>query len=736
LSLSPNPVGFGKDFGKSGKSPLFPSKSGEKMAEAVSVFKEKIASYGDKERKRILKAADRVLEIQKARGISPSDPPVVCLFDCAVILMELEMDADTIIAALLKDTLKTDAAADASKQHTLNTALPDDCTIAASAIEEEFGKDAAVLTGGISRIADFRPATKTIQEAENIRKMLFALVSDMRVILIKLAEKLGRMRNLEFLPSPERKAEAQECLDIYAPLADKLGISWMKDELEDLSLKNLNREAFQQIKDIVALKKGEREQFLDTIQDRIYRAAGDRLRIEVTTRAKHFYSIYQKMRKRNKAAADLFDLFGIRIICDSIENCYELLGLVHRLWKPLDGRFKDYIAMAKPNGYQSIHTTVMAFSDADRNRPEDAQGFLLEIQIRTWKMHHIAENGIASHWLYKKGMSKEIIRPVDISIVNKLKDWKQRESESGEDISVDSFLDEIKKELLKDSIYVFTPEGKVIELPMGATPIDFAYAIHSAIGDHCTGAKADGAIIPLSLELQNTQVVEILTSQNAHPHVNWLRLAKTAKARNKIRGWLQQNDANLIIGKNIVARKKTREAAETPPQEKGKEQPPQLVMQSAVQDTDILHVRVEDEKNMMIHFAKCCRPVTGDAIIGYISRGRGIIVHKKDCKNLLNIPDFPERKIETQWENADSVLVKRFQITARTAANLFSEIEGAIHKQQGHLLEGRLEETSPNYLTGYFTIRLDNGKELKQVLKNLRGIPAVLSIKSLDRDER
>jgi GTP pyrophosphokinase len=690
------------------------------MTEAVSMFKEKIACYSDREQDRILKAADWALEVQKAQRSAQAETSIACLLECAGILVDMKMDEDAIVAALLKDTLGTAASA--------------------SAIEENFGRNASILAAGISRIADFRPANKTIQEAENIRKMLFALVSDIRVILIKLAEKLSRMRNLEFLDSPMRKAEAQECLDIYAPLAGKLGISWIKDELEDISLKNLNREVFQQIKDIVALKKSEREQFLNTIQDRIYREA-DRngLRIEVTTRAKHFYSIYQKMRKRGKAAADLFDLLGIRIICDTVENCYDLLGLVHRLWKPLDGRFKDYIAMHKPNGYQSLHTTVMAFSDAAGDQPDDAQGFPLEIQIRTWEMHHIAENGIASHWLYKKGTSKEIVRPVDISIVNKLKDWKQRESETGGKRTADSFLDEIKKELLKDSIYVFTPQGKVIELPMGATPIDFAYAIHSAIGDHCAGAKADGVIIPLSSALQNTQVVEILTSQNAHPHVNWLRLVKTARARNKIRAWLQQNDTNLIIGKNIVAHKKTREAAaETFAQdgEKEKERTPQLVIQNAAHDKDILHVRVEDEKNMMIHFAKCCRPVTGDAIIGYISRGRGIIVHKKNCKNLLNIPDFPERKIETQWENTDSVLVKRFQITARSAANLFSEIEGAVHKQQGHLLEGRLEETSSNRLTGYFTIHFDDGKELKQALKNMRGIPSILSIKSLSMDER
>jgi GTP pyrophosphokinase len=408
--------------------------------------------------------------------------------------------------------------------------------------------------------------------------------------------------------------------------------------------------------------------------------------------------------------------------------------------------------MPKPNGYQSLHTTVMAFTDTAKTvqairgggsspisidtpsgeniSASSGQGFLLEIQIRTWEMHHVAENGIASHWLYKKGAAREIVRPVDISIVNRLKDWKQQETETHEDKSTHSFLEEIKKELLKDSIYVFTPQGKVIELPAGSTPIDFAYAIHSAVGEHCSGAKANGSIIPLSSELENTQVVEILTSPASHPHVNWLRLAKTAKARSKIRSWLQQNDASLIIEKNIVAKKKPHQNIQHESAEE-KDQGAALLVKNEIQDTEILHVRVEDEKNMMIGFAKCCHPVTGDAIIGYVSRGRGIIVHKKNCTNLLNIPDFAERTIETEWENAASVLVKRFLIEAKQQANLFSEIERAIHKHQGHLLEGRLEETASNRLTGFFTIQLDNGKDLKQVMKNLRAIPGVFNIKSL-----
>jgi GTP pyrophosphokinase len=627
----------------------------------------------------------------------------------AAILIEINLDADAIIAALIQD-------------------FSENAAVTHEELETRFGRSAALLAEGSARIAGISAKNKTIQEAENIRKMLFAMVTDIRVIFIKLADKLHTMRFLENRPAERHKIEAQECLDIYAPLADRLGISWMKDELEDLALKHLNREAFQQIKEIVSLKKGERQDFLNAVQTRITQeAAAAGIAIEVESRAKHFYSIYQKMRKRNKGTEELYDLFGIRILCDSIENCYTLLGTVHRLRKPLDGRFKDYIAMPKANGYQSLHTTVMCSLDQgaqEHNIPANSIGIQsLEIQIRTWEMHHVAEFGIASHWLYKKGSAKEIVRPVDISIVNRLKDWKQIETGGDAADTSESFLDDIRRELLKDSIYVFTPQGKVIELPAGATPIDFAYAIHSAIGEHCTGAKADGAIIPLGAELQNTQVVEILTAANAHPHLNWLRIARTAKARSKIRVWLQANDDSVIIEKNIVAKKK---AARTNAEEPGI----QRLVQSRI--TDILQVRVADEKNMMIRFAKCCNPVTGDPIIGYVSRGRGIIVHRQNCGNLINIPDFAERKIETEWENAAALLVKRFKVEARVSADLFSEIEGAVRKYQGHLIEGRLEETGDDHLTGFFTMQMERQEDLKRILKNIRGIPAVYSIRSLN----
>ncbi|MDR1900328.1 MAG: HD domain-containing protein [Treponema sp.] len=667
----------------------------------IILFEEKIALCEKRDRDRILRALKAAADRKTGRVPEKA-------LGVASILADLNLDADTLIASLL-----------------LETGAPEP-----EAIGGEFGPGAAGLVEGAARIGGISVKNKSRHEAEIIRKMLLAMAADIRVIFIRLAEKLYFMRNLDSAGDGGQKPAVQECLDIYAPLADRLGISWIKDELEDLSLKFLNREAYRQIKDIVAEKRGERNEFLNGVEEDIRgEAAAAGIVIEVASRAKHFYSIYQKMRKRNKSAEDIFDLFGIRILCGSIENCYTLLGLVHRLWKPIDGRFKDYIAMPKSNGYQSLHTTVIIDEDSAPSA-HAASPRLLEIQIRTHEMHHIAEYGIASHWLYKHGSARDAVRPVDISIVNRLRDWKQGEHAGpGPD---DSFLEDIRREILKDSIYVFTPQGKVIELPAGATPIDFAYSIHTAVGEHCLGARADGAIIPLGSELKNTQVVEILTSQAAHPHLNWLRLVKTSKARGKIRSWLEQHDS-IIIEKNVVAKKKPAAEDVKPAPAPARQEETGAVQQvpESNNEASIFHVRVEDEKNMMIHFARCCRPVAGEPIIGYVSRGRGIIVHRKSCRNLANIPDFEERKIETEWENSFSALVKRFRIEARSQANFFSEIEGAVRKYQGHLIEGRLEETAPNRLTGFFTMQLENAGDLKKLVRNIRLIPGVLGIQTL-----
>ncbi|MDR1176901.1 MAG: HD domain-containing protein [Treponema sp.] len=697
-------------------------------------FSDKIQLYEPRERERINSALLWAEEVLPGQERSSGEPAIVHPVAVAAILMELKLDSDTICAALLHGTLGADTS---SVPKEPNAA---EAKAAKELLAGRFGKTVADLVEGVAEISGLSATSKTIQEAENIRKMLFAMVRDIRVILIKLADKLHTMRTLDHLSPEERKARARDCLDIYAPLADRLGISSLKDELEDLSLKQLNREAYNQIKEIVSLKRGERTLFLDRISASITgeaRAAG--IAIEVTSRAKHFHSIYRKMRKRNKSAGDLYDLFGIRILCDSVENCYTLLGIVHRLWKPIDGRFKDYIAMPKANGYQSLHTTVMARAGGGQSpgapvSPEntapsenrDTDGKLLEIQIRTFAMHETAEYGVASHWLYKKG--EKPAGHENLSIVSRLKNWKLSDSElSGNRGNSVSFLEDIKREILKDSIYVFTPQGKVIELPAGATAIDFAYHIHSAIGDRCMGARADGAIIPLGRELRNTQVVEILTASNAHPNINWLRIAKTSKARSKIRAWLQRNDDSAITEKNAVVKRK--EIPEAPIAAKEEEAPIQHLVQQHPLDAHILQVRVGNEKNMMIRFARCCRPITGDPIIGYVSRGRGIIVHRKNCGNLKNIPDFAERKIPVEWEAA--LLVRRFKVEAKRSLDLFSEIEGAVRKNQGHLIEGRLEETGPRHLTGFFTMQIEQKDDLKKVLKNIRSIPSVFSIQSL-----
>ena len=495
-------------------------------------------------------------------------------------------------------------------------------------IEEKFGKAVLSIIRSSRRITNLKIKNKTIQQADSFRKMLFAMIDDIRVILVKLADRLDRIRNLKILDSTEQKEIAQEVIEVWAPLANRLGMSSLKVELEDLSLKALNPEVFQQIKKVVSSKKTERSEYLEKAQKEIYKAA-NRLNIEVTvnSRAKHFYSIYQKMRKRNKSADELFDLLAIRIICQTPEECYMMIGQVHNLWKPLEGRFKDYIAMPKANGYQSLHTTVMY------------EGKPLEIQIRTKQMHTVAEHGVASHWLYKKGTNKDSVSVDNLSIINQLKDLRKNHLQDEE------FFNEIKEELLGDSIFVFTPNGEVKELPSGATAIDFAYSIHSHIGETIVGAKADGQIIPLSKPLKNTQIIEVLTSPQAHPTLNQLQLVKTAKARSKIRGWLQNNGYAFETEKKETNQVSTiQQNQKTYSHKAGTGKPAQEENEAPVK------IRIGDTTNFMINVAKCCSPKFGDEIVGYVSRGRGIIVHKKECKNFERIPNIEERYIPVIWE--------------------------------------------------------------------------------------
>ncbi len=672
--------------------------------ELVKRFLQKVTTYSPEDYAKIEKAAYFANTKHENQKRKSGEPYIIHPLAVAETLIQLNMDADTVCAGLLHDVIE-------------------DTDTSEEKITEMFGKNVCELVQGVTKIANIKSLSKSAQEAETIRKMFLAMSKNMPVIIIKLADKLHNMRTLQYMEPTRAKEIASDCLDIYAPLADRLGIAWMKAELEDLSLKTLKPDTYQYIQDYLLAKKNEFDKYLETVKKKIANACIDAgiKNITITTRSKHTYSIYMKMKKRRKEIDEIFDILGVRVICNTVPECYTLVGIIHQLWPPMEGRFKDYIAMPKANNYQSLHTTIMAMN-----------GVILEIQIRTYEMDQIAEYGVASHWAYKANMgaqsssswvnmdSQQLSR-----IATKLKSWNSEIEQS------ESFMEDIKSELLKDTIYVFTPKGQAIELPIGATALDFAYMIHTEIGNHTVSAKANGSIVPLGQPLENTQVVEILTQKNAHPRVTWLKYAHTTSARRKIRAWLNKYDENLLIEKNIIAHKKDLEAAIS-------NEIPSPVAPEDLQDSDIVRkvnndykkssITVAKNRNMMISLAQCCNPVPGDSIVGYVSRGRGIIVHKSDCPNLVHMSEIDQRKIEVEWETAAETITRRFMVTSKRTQDLFSEIEGAIRNHSGHLIAGSLIDDEIGNLVGTFTMECDNEESFKKIVKSIRSIPNVIKI--------
>jgi len=659
----------------------------------------KIKKYPQIQQEKIEDAVNFSFQKHTGQKRKSGEPYIIHPLAVAEILIQLDMDGDTICAGLLHDTLE-------------------DTTAKYEELKQRFGLAVADLVDGVTKIEVLKTDNKSVQEAETIRKMFFAMSKDARVIIIKLADKLHNMRTVHFLTSERAKEFATETLDIYAPLADRLGISWVKEELEDLSLKTINKETFDYIQGYLLSKKGEQAAYLKRIEKIIYNAcAEDGLgNILVKSRAKHAYSVYLKMKKRKKDIEEIFDLLGVRILCDSITECYTLLGLIHRIWPPIEGRFKDYIAMPKANNYQSLHTTVMALD-----------GKLLEIQIRTKAMHQTAEYGIASHWKYKVESGSQDSISMDDAQFNKI--LSTLEKWSNEIDQNESFMDDIKGELLKNTICVFTPQGHIVELPKNSTALDFAYRIHTEVGNHTAGAKADGSIISLNQTLKHTQVIEILTNPSAHPHLSWLRFAQTQSARKKIRTWLNKND-NIVIDKNIIATPKKIETDINLPKEKISDTG-EIIRN--VSDESRLTFRVGDETNLMISLAKCCNPQRGDEIVGYISRGRGIIVHKKNCPNLKNMKEIEQRSVQVAWETNSPKPTRKFRVTSKRTYDLFSEIEGAIRKYHGHLIGGRLydDDMDSSRLIGTFTIEIDKEEDFKKVVKALMTLPSINTVSSI-----
>lgn len=571
-------------------------------------FIQNFSFYSDSSKEKITKAWDFLLQNCKDKKRPCGSPYYLHPLRIAYILAQREFDDDCICAGLL---------------HSIY-----DFEITSEEISSQFGTSVAKIIDGTSKIMHIPVNSKTLHQADAIRKMLFAMVDDVRVIFVKLADRLDRIRNIKSLEPSQQRLLASEIIDIWAPLADRLGMSKEKNEFEDLSLKYTNPDAFQQIKAVIAQKKDERAAYLQKAVSTI-QAEADKIGIQVSisSRAKHFYSIYQKMRKRNKEPSELFDLLALRVICQHKTDCYTLIGIVHGLWKPLEGRFKDYIAMPKANGYQSLHTTVMC-----EDKP-------LEIQIRTQKMHDIAEHGVASHWLYKKGMNHDLVDVNNLSIFNQLQELRNKP------LSDETFFQNFKNDLLGDEVLVFTPKGEVKKLPLGSNAIDFAYSIHSAIGEKIVGAKANGKIIPLTQPLQNTQIIEILTNPQAHPTEAQLKSVKTTKAKQKIHSWLVANDSTFEAKSNTA--KIENEASKVIQEEHRKHKKGTGLPQ---EQKETGKVKVGNTTNFIVTFAKCCNPKYPDPISGYVSTGRGLIIHKANCITFHRIPNIQKRTLDVEWD--------------------------------------------------------------------------------------
>lgn len=670
----------------------------------------------------------------------------------ASIIAEMEFDVESICAALLHDVVED---TDATRED----------------IVDEFSETIAMLVDGVTKLDKIPYSSKEEQQIETLRKMFFAMAKDVRVIVIKLADRLHNMRTMKFMAEERQRAISRETLEVYAPLAHRLGMSKIKMELEDLSLRYIDPIGYYEIVDNIAQKREEREKYISEIIEILEQKLKElHIKAHVVGRAKHFYSIYRKMFMQNKTIDELYDLFAVRVIVDTVSDCYAVLGMVHELYKPMPGRFKDYIAMPKPNMYQSLHSTLIG-----------PDGTPFEIQIRTWEMHQIAENGIAAHWKYKEGKSGS-------SDMDDMLEWIKNLLEIQKDTTnTEDFMQTLKIDMFSDEVFVFTPKGDVISLPVGSTPIDFAYKIHSAVGNKMTGAKVNGKIVPLSHELQNGDIVDVITSSVPHgPNIDWLKICKTSEARNKINQWFKKvnREENIVKGKETIEKELnknnipqkylsderflnpllkrygfnglndlyagvgygsvnanrfvTRFITEAKNKQLLEQEvtPAELdvpIMVKTTSKPNTSGVAVEGIDNCMVRFSHCCNPVPGDDIVGYVTRGRGVAVHRADCINMIQAANNERernRLISVHWEDETPPAAFRSMITltASDRVNLLVDIMTVIN-------EVKVPVTNVNARTGKndlaiieVTTEIGNKEQLSRIMKNLKSLKGVISV--------
>lgn len=698
------------------------------------------------------KAYNLANEAHSSQKRESGEPYIIHPLDVAGILAELGMDTNTIVAGLLHDVIE-----DTEYSH--------------ADLERLFNKEVADLVEGVTKLGQIKYKSKEEQQADNVRKMLLAMAKDIRVIIIKLADRLHNMRTLKYMSEEKQKQKAKETLDIYAPLAHRLGISKIKWELEDLAFRYMHQQEYYDLVHQIAEKRKEREAFIDDIiQEMKDKLSQSGIESDIEGRPKHFYSIYKKMVNKNKSIEQIFDLTAIRILVNSVKDCYASLGIVHTIYKPIPGRFKDYIAMPKPNMYQSLHTTVIG-----------PQGKTFEIQIRTFEMHKTAEYGIAAHWKYKEGdNSKGETFEQKLTWLRDMLEWGKETSDAEE------FIEGFKIDLFSDEIFVFTPKGVVINLPSESTPIDFAYKIHTDVGNRCVGAKVNGKMVPLDYNLKTGQIVEIMTSTTAKgPNIDWVSIVKSNQAKSKIKQWFKraQRDEHIYKGKELIEKEAKRQAVTFSELTKGELYEKflkrynlhnqediyaavgtgvvsasmvlgRLKEEVAPDDKQVLEninktieenaakaqkmkninksygITVKGLSNIMIRFAKCCNPVPGDDIIGYITKGRGVSVHRKDCLNVKELEDNEETRIvEVSWGvSKGTAYTAELQVEAEDRMGLLAEVMLILSEAKISVNAVNAKTLKGNLTVTNIKIKIDSIDQLKDLMKKLRKLKGVLDV--------
>lgn len=695
----------------------------------------------------IVRAITFAEEAHRGQSRASGDPYFEHPLAVASILADLKMDAPTIVAALLHD-------------------VAEDTSYTITDIEERFGAEVAQLVDGVTKLDRLEARTREEEQAENLRKMFLAMAKDIRVILIKLADRLHNMRTLKHLTADRVQRIAKETMEIYAPLAHRLGIFRIKWELEDLAFQHLQPGAFQEMKELVAKKRREREAAVEAvISDLQARLESAGMVSEVSGRAKHLYSIYQKMYKQGKDFQEIYDLVAVRVLVESVKDCYAVLGLVHSLWKPVPGRFKDYIAMPKSNLYQSLHTTVIG-----------PHGEPLEVQIRTFEMHHTAEYGIAAHWRYKEGGKGDREFEQKLSWLRQLLEWQRDMRDASE------FMETLKVDLFSDEVFVFTPKGDVLDLPAGATPLDFAYRIHTDVGNHCVGAKVNGRIVPLATALESGDIVEVLVNRKSPgPSIDWLSIVHTSQAKTRIRQWLrrERRHEHLVRGQEILEKELRRQSLSLSTERlasiikklgygtlddlavalsEGNVQPPALMGRirdelerevkaaapviptepTRVARSTTAHgseILVRGQGRMLTRLARCCQPVPGDPIIGFLTRGRGVSVHRLGCPNEKELARDPERLIEVGWDTTEAELAPHpveLRVYAWDRPGLLADVANVV--ADSNIISAKARGFRDRTAVVEVHLEVRNLIQLTQLISRLESLPYVQKVDRVSRE--